>query len=363
MNDARVGLSPEVHRGNGVGPRLRGLKHNTYYKYLVRLPKNYLLTKLYSRPLYLNIEVTIMCNAGCGFCDYWKVKKEDRLDDYVDVVKTVKPLYVTISGGEPTLRKDLPDILYNIKTQTEIIFISMTTHGGLLTYEKAARLYESGLDAINFSLDFPDERHDEQRGVPGLFKHLCGEIPKIRTLPFRNVQLGTVLHNRNLEDVDRFLELGRKLGVNNSFTAFSYTKVGKKDFWITPDRMPVLREKIDLILEYKRRYGCVNNSDFYLKTMPTYFEREHVDGCKAGQAWIQVTADGHLKVCSEFDPVMHYKDYKGPIATPDCSDCWFKCRGENQARFDFNRVTELARMFVFKPRDAAPAASLGAMEL
>lgn len=358
--------NPQVSgKGRAAAPpvarRTRGLKHNLYYTYLVRLPKRYLLTKLRRRPLYLNIEVTIMCNAGCGFCDYWKVKQEDRLPDYVDVVNRVQPLYVTLSGGEPTLRKDLPDILYNLKTKTDIIFTSMTTHGGLMTYAKAKHLYESGLDAINFSLDFPDERHDAQRGLPGLFNHLCEEIPKIRTLPFRNVQLGTVLHNKNLEDVDAFLALGRRLGINNSFTAFSYTKVGKKDFWITPERLPVLREKIALILDYKQRYGCINNSDFYLQTMPSYFENEHVDGCRAGEAWVQVTADGHLKVCSEFDPVMHYTEYNGPIPAPDCSDCWFKCRGENQARFDLRRVRELARMFVFKPRRAASA--VGAMEL
>ncbi|MBI2058936.1 MAG: radical SAM protein [Nitrospirae bacterium] len=350
--------SPDMHRTNGRMP-LRGLKHNTYYKYLFRLPKNYLLTKLFDRPLYLNIEVTIMCNAGCSFCDYWKVKKEDRLDDYAEVVNRIKPLYVTISGGEPTLRKDLPDILYNIKSRTEAIFVSMTTHGGLLTFEKARELYESGLDAVNVSLDFPDERHDAQRGMPGLFKHLCEELPKIRTLPFRNVQVGTVLHNRNLEDVDAFLALGRRLGVNNSFTAFSYTKVGKKDFWISPDRIPVLRQKIDLILDYKRRYGCINNSDAYLRTMVDYFEKGQIDGCKAGKTWVQVTADGHLKVCSEFDPVMHYSEYKGPLETPDCADCWFKCRGENQSKFDLNRVRELARMFVFRPR-APRAASVGA---
>ncbi|RLB09321.1 MAG: hypothetical protein DRG59_02735, partial [Deltaproteobacteria bacterium] len=52
----------------------------------------------------INLEVTKRCNARCDFCDYWKEPRGIELDDYVPVIKHLKPLSVSLTGGEPLLR-------------------------------------------------------------------------------------------------------------------------------------------------------------------------------------------------------------------------------------------------------------------
>ena len=66
------------------------------------------------RPILVHFEVTMRCNARCGFCDYWKTPaqaKEHELKSFADAAKFFNPMMVTFTGGEPTLRRDLEDLV------------------------------------------------------------------------------------------------------------------------------------------------------------------------------------------------------------------------------------------------------------
>src|SRR2546429_6354698 len=59
------------------------------------------------RPVLVHFEVTLRCNAGCAFCDYWKTDASARhgeLKSYADAARYFNPMLVTFTGGEPTLR-------------------------------------------------------------------------------------------------------------------------------------------------------------------------------------------------------------------------------------------------------------------
>lgn len=124
----------------------------------------YLYTRATGRPKLVNLEITKLCNARCDFCDYWQTKHEERITDYKPVIKKINPLVTVITGGEPMLRKDLPDIVRQIKECSSFIFTSMVTKGDLLNVEKARELFDAGMDQIAVSLDFPGEQHDTYRG-------------------------------------------------------------------------------------------------------------------------------------------------------------------------------------------------------
>ena len=62
------------------------------------------------RPVLVHFEVTLRCNARCGFCDYWKTDpsaKETELKSFADAARFFNPMIVTFTGGEPTLRRCL----------------------------------------------------------------------------------------------------------------------------------------------------------------------------------------------------------------------------------------------------------------
>ena len=66
------------------------------------------------RPVLVHFEVTMRCNAKCGFCDYWKTDPSARateLKSFADAARFFNPMLITFTGGEPTLRRDLEDIV------------------------------------------------------------------------------------------------------------------------------------------------------------------------------------------------------------------------------------------------------------
>src|SRR5664279_705211 len=130
----------------------------------------FLDVKLNRRPLTVSIEVTKRCNARCDFCDYWKIKDRDELIDFTDIVKRFDPLVVVFTGGEPMLRRDLVSIVKSIKTLPGFRYLALLTHVGFARDEKIRDLVAAGINQINISMNYPDARQDEERGIPGLFE-------------------------------------------------------------------------------------------------------------------------------------------------------------------------------------------------
>ncbi|HPF51242.1 MAG TPA: GTP 3',8-cyclase MoaA [Draconibacterium sp.] len=110
---------------------------------------------------YLRISVTDRCNFRCEYCMpaegvQWK-KREEILsfDEILNVVKIGARLgikKVRLTGGEPMVRKDLPELVRMISAIPEIEEIGMTTNGVFLP-QYAHELKAAGLNRVNISLD------------------------------------------------------------------------------------------------------------------------------------------------------------------------------------------------------------------
>ena len=66
--------------------------------------------RLTGHPTLDNLEVTRTCNARCDFCRYWRTRSETRLDDYIPVIRQLRPAAVAVTGGEPFMRGDITDL-------------------------------------------------------------------------------------------------------------------------------------------------------------------------------------------------------------------------------------------------------------
>src|SRR5436305_13389670 len=123
------------------------------------------------RPVLVHFEVTLRCNARCSFCDYWKTSPEARQDElrsFADAARYFKPMLVTFTGGEPLLRRDLEELVAAVDRAVRLKYVTLITHGGMLTAERAASLWHAGIHQFSISLDYLDGRHDLARGIPGL---------------------------------------------------------------------------------------------------------------------------------------------------------------------------------------------------
>jgi MoaA/NifB/PqqE/SkfB family radical SAM enzyme len=121
----------------------------------------------------LTLLPTFDCQARCTMCSVAKFRKGKEgtltLSDYESIAGQAAALgaiTAAFCGGEPLLRKDLPEIVRIFKSHH--FFVCLVTNGIALTPELARTLRAAGLDALYFGLESldPDE-NDRLRGYPG----------------------------------------------------------------------------------------------------------------------------------------------------------------------------------------------------
>lgn len=308
----------------------------------LKFATRYFLTRLFKRPTLVNLEVTKTCNAFCSFCNYYLTpKNEKRLIDYSRIIQKVKPFVVSITGGEPLLRKDLEQIIKKIKKSHWGCYVGMITNGALLTKERARSLRNAGLDQISISLDFPDKRHDKSRGIPGLFNRIMKVIPYLKDMGFYRISFNTVITRENIKDLTRIADLALSLGINVSYSSYSSMKNGNLDLIPSNGFIDTLRDTIDKLIEHKKAYRNVMNSEYYLLKIPEYFGNGGIKGCLAGVKFIQVTPQGEIKRCAEFPAEYTIDTFPGKFEKTDCTECWYSCRGESEIPVDFRRIKDL----------------------
>lgn len=305
----------------------------------------FLLMKKGKTLFSVNLEVTRRCNLQCNFCDYWKDKSpERRLEDYGSIIRKLNPLHMTLTGGEPLLRRDIEEVISRIRSQTGFVYINLITNGRLLSIEKALSIWRAGLSQLSVSLDFLDERHDLNRGCPGLWRHLSDTLPELARTEIDNLCLNTVIMKENLDDLLDIAATAKEWGFKVSFSTYNRYKSNNPEHSIGDDRLRDLERAIDGLIAWKRKYRNINNSDFYLQNIPRYFRDGGIGGCLAGRKWVQVSPDGVLRRCSDKEILGEIQGYK-PDLVPftSCRECWYACRGEAEAPLGLKRIVEVNR--------------------
>jgi MoaA/NifB/PqqE/SkfB family radical SAM enzyme len=166
-------------------------------------------------PLGCVAAVTYRCNARCTVCDIWKSgsdpERELRPEDYAWLPGTLRS--VNLSGGEPFLRDDLPDIADQVLTSCPRARVVISTNG--LMPERIERMMREmpGI-AVRVSVDAAGEKHDEIRGVPGCFEKAMETVERLRALPVRDLGLAATLSERNPGELARVSGLARRLGIS-----------------------------------------------------------------------------------------------------------------------------------------------------
>jgi len=150
---------------------------------LLRASLRYLINRISNRPLFLSLLATEACNAGCDFCHFnrynkLKVRETKGANSYLHIYKELNPIVLSIAGGEPTLRSDLENIVYEAKHIARIPVVQITTNGsqlsinGMTLFERYLSLSSAGLDILCISLDIPNKKHNESRKIKELYEQI-----------------------------------------------------------------------------------------------------------------------------------------------------------------------------------------------
>lgn len=306
------------------------------------------------RPVLVHFEVTMRCNAHCNFCDYWKTDpsaKATELKSFADAARYFNPMVITFTGGEPTLRRDLEDIVSAVNKAVRVKYMNLITHGGMLSAERARSIWKAGINQFNISLDYLDARHDDARGIPGLGNKIMRTIPRMREAGISGIRFNTVIKRDNLDQLLPIVARAQELGCGVNFSCYTAAKNGNAEGTIEREQARQLDDVIRQLLEFKKRKrGVITNSDYYLKEIPRYVRGEITEPCRSGMRTIHVSPTGHVKRCPDFPTDFHWTEFRKyePIA---CNDCYYACRGEAQAPLQMSRIRDI----MASPRTGAPA--------
>jgi MoaA/NifB/PqqE/SkfB family radical SAM enzyme len=300
------------------------------------------------RPLVVGYEVTLSCNLNCRHCDLGKFIKDEtqiKPEEYGILTRRLSPVVAIFSGGEPLLRKDIAAIAKAVKQSDGTPYLILVSNGMLLTESKYLQLREVGVSQFSVSLDFPDERQDEFRGRPGLYKHLEQTLPLLAKLEFRDIILNTAITKANLREILPLAKKAIEWGVDISYSAYTALRTGSEDYCLkNGDDLEILRQAINELVALKKRDNHIANPEAILLDTLKFFEQGHLSDCKAGIRSLVVMPDGSLVPCS-----MHrikYATQKEMVEkfsrTNKCNSCYCGLRSYSELSF-LNHIKNIPR--------------------
>ena len=257
----------------------------------------------------------------------------------------MEPFCVTFTGGEPLIRRDIADIVRKVTAVPKRPYTALLTNGWLLSPAKALALREAGLEQVSISIDFIGEKHDQQRGLPGLYQRLADRMAPLKKVGFDRILVNTVIMESNLDHVLEIAKQTARWGVLSSFSCYSTLKTESTGELVKSKQLDELRRVIGGIKRLKKVQSNIISSDFYLDKAIEYFENGGKVGerCEsAGKRFFHVDPWGNVKICPEFSPFAHWTelDFKKP-EPHNCTKCWYGCRGENEAPLTLTRIRDL----------------------
>jgi len=266
------------------------------------------------KPFIFHFLTTLKCNCNCESC-FWKdnsVKNELSLEEIKRIYLEAKAAGFLLSilwGGEPTLRRDITEIIKFAKNEANFAFIGMVTNGYLLP----TRIHDFGndLDLILMSLDSPiKEEHDKIRSLPGLYDKIMEAVNIIKKdYPLISLQFSFSISKYNIHRVDQMIALGDKLDVPVAFNVINTMRhystgiVDEKEYLTARD--DEISNAFSKILEAKKTGSRILCSEMYLKH---FIGGKKPYRCHAKKVFMFVNSNGDIENCLQLDkPIANLK--------------------------------------------------------
>ncbi len=174
----------------------------------------------HNAPFYIQFYISKFCHLNCKMCNIVKANEDIKPFESSQIEKIAHNLrkigagVVLLTGGEPFLRPDIPEIVRIFKKYG--LDIRLQTAGLIKTWPKIKKCVENGARDINVSLDTLDEElGDYINGVKGSWKDAIKTISFISmNFPQRDsiCALGCVLSPYNIDEIFAILEFATQIG-------------------------------------------------------------------------------------------------------------------------------------------------------
>ena len=286
--------------------------------------------------------VTGRCNAKCAMCFYAQEMDKKQPDLTFDEIKKISETAgqfnrLWISGGEPTLREDLPEILELFYKNNHIKDVNIPTNGLKpdRIVEWVKRFRQNCPDCninVSLSLDGFGTTHDTQRGVPGNFYKALETLRKIQEnfgddgKVLKNI--ATVITKYNIDQIEDFMtwvygrfrtsthtiEAARGMTRDDGVKLLTESTLRK----IQDDISPIYSAYADRMVADTTGLRKPITRFFYLGLIRTLYNvrASNIDhptpwgmDCTAGETTLVIDYDGRFRACELREPLGNIKEY------------------------------------------------------
>ncbi len=304
------------------------------------------------KPSQVCIFITQACNAKCKKCTFRKSEryKNDGLttEDYKKIILKLKrwlgPYSLFISGGEPTLRDDLPEIIKFASNKG--ILTNLSTNLLLDDKLKLLKIIDANPDFIIVSLDGANPRtHDESINKKGSFHQVIKNIRLIKKKnPKIRIRIATVIQKNNLNELKNLVRLVHKESLYDIYLqAVIPPGLTNQQNWTTqlckyslfPQNNFKIKKSINQIISMKKRGYKINNSVRHLKVIRDFLinSTERIENMECNlYKTLRIGTQGQILLCRGIsEPLGNIlKDNLNTVWKRECSNILKKSKECNK---------------------------------
>lgn len=328
-------------------------------------------------PLYVQFAVSKRCDLKCRMCQAVESRKHEReltlpeIERLADILAELNTGVLVLTGGEPLLRKDLPEIVEAFTKRG--ISARLQTNATLATDRRVEALVAAGLKEVTVSLDTLDPgKQDYINNSEGSWMRIIRGLSVFsRHLPRKGNMSGIniVVSRRNLTEIPRLIRFTTAIGFYASLIPVHLSGNGGADrdpefivrtnspgFAFTREEFPVIDSVYDEVIRMKKQGHLVYNSYRFLRETPDFLKHSKIHWkCDSPTLYFSISPEGRFLPCVDirtdrsifspgFTDLYRSDEFVGEIRdmVRRCKGCMYACWPE---------ITYLCRdPFVFSER-------------
>ncbi len=268
---------------------------------------------------YLFWESTLRCNLRCAHCgsscEVNSPRRDLTTDEVIAIVDSIaedfdaRRIFVSITGGEPLLRKDLYQVVERMTVHG--MRSCIVSNGTLLNEERARRLYDAGMRTVTISVDGLEAEHEAIRGK-GTYKRTLEAFGVARRAGITTVEAISCIRPANLGDLEAIERAVRDAGANlwrvitidkmgraaeseEGVAGIHLSKSDEDALWLDP---PQINQLLDHVARRRAEGGDVRFScGGFLGVDRELSVRPESGQCYAGLAIASILHDGSVSAC------------------------------------------------------------------
>ena len=341
------------------------------------------------RPVYVQFYITARCNLTCQQCNIIYSNSDVRECSIYEIEKIAENFakmgvaIVLLTGGEPFVRKDLPEIIRAFESRG--VHVRMQTNG-LASEEQIVKCIEAGGKDISISLD--SLKPSMQDGINGGFKNSWFRALNAMSIFTKHLDpkdsfasLGCVLQKNNLDEIKKVIKFGTKIGWFTSLVPIHVTnqiiprgfRTFDQDLRFEENDFEKVDNLLDDIKVMKEQKYLLYDSEEYLENIKLFIRNEKItwrrkneNVCDSPNLYFALLPNGEFSPCCDFRiensypayskdfPKIYYeKTFRKEVlkVTKACSGCMYGSYPEISIsmRFMMAKLQRIKNFIIDKP--------------